>query len=66
MDIVIDVWLCREPNMMCYVLVFYGDEGETIRKNTHKILATTYIAERCWIVEIYKGAGDDLEEQEHV
>ena len=52
--------------MMCYVLVFYGDDGETIRKNTHKILATTYIAERCWIVEIYKGAGDDLEEQEHV
>ena len=66
MDIVIAVWLCRKPNMMCYVLVFYGDDGKAIRETTEEILVTRNSKDFGGVVEIYKGVGDDLEKQEHV
>ena len=60
MDIMNVVWLCREPNMMCYVLVFYGNDGKTIRKKTNEILYSRNMGERSWIEEIHKGTGDIL------
>ena len=54
------ILLDNQRKMRLCILVFSGDDEETITTQTSEILVIKNINEHDCIVEIYKGAGDVL------